>query len=504
MERIGGSISFQLIDIFNIIEDKTLSEEQKRKRIEEYQKSLTQEGKGILIDKERKNGQCKKDGFFVFGDIDVMSYEDLVKTKEYVDRELSSFTCEAEMKMTGILGGYNREEHRIDYRFNLADKVYDYAMSHGKAMRGHTLVWHNHEPQVLDEYIQDHYDGDFESDRENNPEEFFNKRKELTKSFLAEYMRTMGEHYPNCYCWDVLNEIVPQMEITDPNNKDCPTNDERKDGLRHSKWFEYLGKDYYIEVLKLARENLPEGTKLFYNEFGEQHPEKRAAIIKVIENIKQYEKEHPECGILLDGIGLQSHYNLTMTPKQIKQIYKDFGKISKKYGIEIQVTEMDVVPGRDKFDRPLEYDPNDTSKHAVIWNTVFECAKKYGVKAFTGWGISDSLSWFPNMDCTMVNKNGEEKDFRENLIKNKSNALLNYFSKIANKIKNIGKKQDTKLLPEATQNIREESSTKSNSRNAFLESLRVSPEELAKNRKSRQTEKIQIRQDQKDGPSLDR
>ena len=54
-----------------------------------------------------------------------------------------------------------------------------------------------------------------------------------------------------------------------------------------------------------------------------------------------------------------------MTPKQIKQIYKAFGKISKKYGIEIQVTEMDVVPGRDKFGRPLEYDPNDTSKHAV-------------------------------------------------------------------------------------------------------------------------------------------
>ena len=35
MEKIGGSISFQLIDIFNIIEDKTLSEEQKKKNIEE-------------------------------------------------------------------------------------------------------------------------------------------------------------------------------------------------------------------------------------------------------------------------------------------------------------------------------------------------------------------------------------------------------------------------------------------------------------------------------------
>ena len=503
MEKIGGSISFQLIDIFNILEDGNLSVEEKRGRISEYQSLISDRKTGVVIDDEGTYGQCKKNGLFVFGDIDKMTYEDLVRTKEYVDNRLSSFTCEAEMKMTGILAGYNKEEHKIDYRFELADKVYDYAMSHGKEMRGHTLVWHNHEPQVLDEYIQDNYNGNFEADRENNPTAFFNQRKELTKSFLAEYMKTMGERYPNCYCWDVLNEIVPQMEITDPNNKDCPTGDEPKDGLRHSKWFEYLGKDYYIEVLKLARENLPEGTNLFYNEFGEQYPKKRAAIIQVIENIKQYEKEHPEGGALLDGIGLQSHYNLTMTARQIKQIYKDFGRISKKHGIEIQVTEMDVVPGRDERGKPLEYDQNDTSKHAVIWNTVFECARKYDVKGFTGWGISDALSWFPNIDCTMVSKRGEEKDFRKNLTKNKENALSSFFSKFLNRIKSIGERKKVRMLPEASQNIKGESSVKPNTRNTFLENLRVSHEELAENIKKQQKENVQIRQDKKDGPSLD-
>ena len=499
MEKIGGSISFQLIDIFNILENKNLSEEEKRVKIIEYQSSIADRKTGIVIDDEGTYGQCKKNGLFVFGDIDVMTYEDLVRTKEYVDSNLSSFTCEAEMKMTGLLAGYNKDEHKIEYRFDLADKVYKYAKSHGKAMRGHTLVWHNHEPQVLDEYIQDHYDGDYEFERENNPDIFFNKRKELTKSFLAEYIKAVGERYPDCYCWDVLNEIVPQMEINDPNNKDCPTEDERKDGLRHSKWFEYLGKDYYIEVLKLARENLPEGTKLFYNEFGEQHPEKRADIIQVIENIKRYEREHPECGTLLDGIGLQSHYNLTMTPKQIKQIYKDFGKISKKYGIEIQVTEMDVVPVRDKNGKPFEYDPQDFSKYVTIWNTVFKCANKYGVRAFTGWGISDALSWYPNIDCTMVRKNGEEKDFRKNLTQNKDNTLVSYFSNFINNIINFGKKKDIKMLPEASQDIKEES----NSRNTFLESLRVAPEELARNKERQQTENVKIIQDKKDGPRLE-
>lgn len=67
------------------------------------------------------------------------------------------------------------------------------------------------------------------------------------------------------------------------------------------KWFEYLGKDFYIEILEIARENLPEGTKMFYNEYRKQNLEKRKAIIQVIENIKKYEQQIGK--VLLDGIG---------------------------------------------------------------------------------------------------------------------------------------------------------------------------------------------------------
>lgn len=339
--KIGGSICFQLIDIFNIMDNRDLSEEQKRAEILNYQRGLTQEG-GTFLGPKGTNGQCKKNGYFVFGDIDVMTYDDLLKTKQYVENNLTSFTCEAEMKMKALLGGYDKENHEIIYKFGMADKVYDYAMRNNKAMRGHTLVWHNHEVEALDDYIQDHYDGNMEDDKEKNPEEFKIKRKELTKSFLAEYMKTVGERYPKCYCWDVLNEIVPQVDIHNPQDKHCPSDQERNDGLRHSMWFEYLGKDFYIDVLEIARDNLPKGTKLFYNDFGEQSPEKRKAIIKVVEKIKEYEQR--EGKVILDGIGLQSHYDLNMTPEQIETIFMDFAKTGK----EIQVTEMDVALGNDK------------------------------------------------------------------------------------------------------------------------------------------------------------
>ena len=337
-----------------------------------------------------------------------MSYEQLIKIKDYVDTYLSSLTCEAEMKMSALLKGYNRESQQIDYRFGMADKVYNYAKSHGKAMRGHTLVWHNHElKEALDSYIEQKLGCSMSEYEKNNPKDFKKKRRQFTLEFLGEYMKNVGEHYPGCYCWDVLNEIVPDMH----NN--TPTEHEREIGLRNSMWNEYIGKDeegndFYIEVLKLARKNLPEGTQLFYNEYGEQHPEKRKAIIEVINKIKAYEQKY---GVtLLDGIGLQSHYDLTMDEMQLDEVYRDFSSTGKK----IQVTEVDILPGKNKDGEPLA---PDKEKYEVLWKKIFELANKYKIEAFTGWGISDKLSWFRNCGCTMVDKDGNIKEFAQEFLR---------------------------------------------------------------------------------------
>ncbi len=414
--KFGASIGFQLIDIFNIIEDESLSIDEKKQKIKEYQRSLQTPEKGMWLGSGK--GQNNKNGYYVFGDVDEMDYDSLVRTKEYVDKVLTSFTCEGEMKMSSTIAGYDKESHSIKYNFDYGDKVYQYAMKHGKSVRGHTLVWHKHEPKALDMFIEDRLGCTMQEYEEQHPEDFFEKRKQFTKEFLADYMKTMGEQYPECYCWDVLNEVVPQLEIHDPENKDCPTDEERKDGLRHSKWFEYLGKDFYIDVLEIARDNLPAGTKLFYNEFGEHHPEKRKAILQVIERIKQYEEKTGRT--ILDGIGLQSHYDLETDPEQIEEAHSDFAKTGK----EVQITEADIAPGKEVKTGKKAYDPNDP-RYEVIWKKIYECAEKFGIKVLTSWGVNDALSWFRNISCTMIRADGSPKKYAQEFIERIQNKKKN-------------------------------------------------------------------------------
>lgn len=393
--KLGGSICFQLIDIFEIMDDKSLTKDEIVKKVYEYQKSLTTEGTGIKINND----------FFVFGNIHKMDYDSLVNVKKYVEENLSSITCEAEMKMGSIIAGYDKENHDIKYNFKFADKVYNYAINSGKDVRGHTLVWHKFEPkEVLNAYIEDRIGCTLDEYKEKYPDEFFKKRKEITKEFLGSYMKKIGERYPDCYCFDVLNEIVPDVQ------GDSVSKEEREDGIRHSMWYEYLGEEYYIDVLELARQNLSKETKLFYNEYGEEYSEKRKAIISLIEKIKRYEEK--ENRVLLDGVGLQSHYDLSITEEEIEKIYSDFVKTGK----EIQVTEIDISSGMTNDGRKVEF---DEKVFESIWNKEFECVEKYGIKSFTGWGICDDLNWKSNqgIPITMVDKNGNVKEFAKPFIK---------------------------------------------------------------------------------------
>ena len=91
-----------------------------------------------------------------------------------------------------------------------------------------------------------------------------------------------------------------------------------------------------------------------------------------------------------------------------------------------------------------------TDKYAEIWSTVIECANQYGVKAFTGWGISDSLNWLRSEGCnmaTMITESGEIKDYAKKLFESKEKKSQISMKKVVqNAVSNIS----TAKINEAT------------------------------------------------------
>ncbi len=74
-------------------------------------------------------------------------------------------------------------------------------------------------------------------------------------------------------------------------------------------------------------------------------------------------------------------------------------------------------------------------------------------------------------------------------------------SRLTDRFKRRGSRKDTILLTDGSSDSIAD--TLKEKRNEYLESLRVSPEELAKNEKNQQRENVQIREGKEDGPSLD-
>ena len=103
----------------------------------------------------------------------------------------------------------------------------------------------------------------------------------------------------------------------------------------------------------------------------------------------------------------------------------------------------------------------------------------------------------------MITERIKDKEVSKGKEESKKNKFFNFISKMINNVKSKIKRKDIKMIPETTPDIKNETSTKSNSRNAFIASLRVSPEELAENIKKQQEENVQTKTEKRDGPSLD-
>ncbi|MBB3113203.1 GH35 family endo-1,4-beta-xylanase/peptidoglycan/xylan/chitin deacetylase (PgdA/CDA1 family) [Paenibacillus phyllosphaerae] len=271
-------------------------------------------------------------------------------------------TAENAMKPDGM------QPTKGNFTFSAADTIVDKALDEGLQVHGHVLVWHQQTPAWMNT-----------ATGENGTTPL---SREEALANLRTHIKTVMEHYGDkVISWDVVNEAM----IDNPPN---PT--DWQGALRKAAWYNAIGPDYVEQAFLAAREVLdahPDWEiKLYYNDYNEDNQNKAQAIASMVEELNdRYAEAHPG-KLLVDGIGMQAHYNVNTNPDNVKLSLEKFIDL----GVEVSVTELDIQAGSNG---------ELTDKQAVAQGYLYaQLMKLYQAHAdhierVTFWGLNDATSW---------------------------------------------------------------------------------------------------------------
>lgn len=285
------------------------------------------------------------------------------KSVELAKTNFNSIVAENCMKPENI------EPEEGKYNWTDADKLVNFGHNNNMKVIGHVLVWHS---QTAPWMFQNKY-GELPN------------REEMIKR-MHDYIFTVVSRYKGrVYGWDVANECF----LDDGN-------------FRESPWYRAIGPEFIKLAFQFAHEADPDA-ELYYNDYSMSNPGKRAAVIKLIKDLKA-------SGCRIDAVGMQSH-NGTDYP-DLKE-YEETMKALIGAGVKINISELDVnmLPNPESFsgaDINQKYagDPkmnpyiNGLPKQAEQlfkerYMSFFRLYYKYKehIDRVCTWGITDNSSW---------------------------------------------------------------------------------------------------------------
>lgn len=148
-------------------------------------------------------------------------------------------------------------------------------------------------------------------------------------------------------------------------------------------WIDTFGKDYAIEILKIARKNIKDDRiKLCWNEFYlTKDEQKRKKFIAEIYKIKAYEQVHNIT--LLDEVGVQDKFKReTGKDRIVYSLEELYTSICMQCGKKMSITEFSVAVGKDTIDQ-LKYAEKEgllqetRQKISREINEIFESVEKF-------------------------------------------------------------------------------------------------------------------------------
>ncbi len=240
------------------------------------------------------------------------------------------------------------------FDFKLGDEVVAFAQAHQMAVRGHNLLWYQHNPSWL---VNGHFSPD-----------------ELSAA-MQEHIQRVVEHFAGkVFAWDVVNEAFDDQGR-----------------VRSSIWYDQpgiglagKGTAYIEKAFRWAHQADPKAL-LFYNDVDAQGVNAKSdAIYAMVKDFKAR-------GVPLDGVGFQAH--LRLDGKGLDTFARNLARFA-ALGLQIHITELDVGIPIGADGKPLH--PADSEKQAQIYRRVAEaCAAQPACTAFQTWGFTDKYSWIP-------------------------------------------------------------------------------------------------------------
>lgn len=276
--------------------------------------------------------------------------------------QFNSISMENEMKPESILNqAKSVAENNVAINSNTIEQYLKYAQDNELKVRYHVLVWHSQTPRW---FFTENF-----SDKPNAPLVSKDVMLSRMESYIKQVMQTASKYPGVIYAWDVVNEAID-------------VNDNQPNGLRttNSLWYQIIGEEFIEKAFEYARKYAYDKASLFYNDFNTYDPDKRAAIVKMLQKLKDKG--------LVDGIGMQTH--MIMDYPSISD-YEETLKTYAKLNLEIQITEMDMHNNQNT--------PEAFKIQAQRYGDLFKVLvklKKDGtanITSVTFWGVSDALTW---------------------------------------------------------------------------------------------------------------
>jgi endo-1,4-beta-xylanase len=264
-----------------------------------------------------------------------------------VARECSVVVPEWEMKWSSV------ERQRGQFKYGPADAIVKFAKQHQLKIRGHALVWHRSMPKWAKETIKQSSD--------------WNALASFIAATLDRYNDSSFMH------WDVINEVI------EPRHG-------RADGLRASPYLSAFGPDYIRRALVLAHAHAP-NVRLYVNEYGLDYDgqverDRRAALLKLIENLKKTDTP-------FHGIGIQGHLYGRGKSKFSQEALRRFLADVAAHGLKITITELDVP----EADVSLPVEERDRRVADEMTRYLDVVLDEPAVEGIVTWGLSDRYSW---------------------------------------------------------------------------------------------------------------